>query len=284
MVDPLTTVLVCPPENAGWGDPARASRWRELGFLHAPDFDVAQRQHDELCRQLQAAGAEVIILPANPALTLDAVYAHDVLLPTDYGLIALNPGKTTRTIESACQSLFLKGRGVSMLRCLEIPATAEAGDMVWLDAKTLLIGRGFRTSSAGICEIQEMLAPHGVQVVSASLPYGLGPGSCLHLMSLMSMLDKQTILVDLPWIAVETVQILRLRGFNFIEIDASERDTLACNVLALGGRRLLAIAENVNTNEKLRAAGFDVRTFPGTELCVNGGGGPTCLTRPLLRG
>jgi N-dimethylarginine dimethylaminohydrolase len=89
--------------------------------------------------------------------------------------------------------------------------------------------------------------------------------------------------VDLPWLAVETVELLRHRGFQFIEIEDSERDTLACNVLALGNKRLLAIEENRRTNDRLRAAGFDVRTFPGGELCVNGGGGPTCLTRPLLR-
>ena len=97
------------------------------------------------------------------------------------------------------------------------------------------------------------------------------------------MLDEQTILVDLPWLAVETVELLRSRGFTFVEIDASERETLACNVLSLGNNRLLAIEENPKTNARLRQAGFDVRTFPGDELCINGSGGPTCLTRPILR-
>jgi N-dimethylarginine dimethylaminohydrolase len=98
------------------------------------------------------------------------------------------------------------------------------------------------------------------------------------------MLDEQTILVDLPWLAVETVELLQARGLNLVEIDYSERDTLACNVLALGKKRLIAIDENANTNQRMREAGFDVRTFPGSEICINGAGGPTCLTRPLLRG
>jgi N-dimethylarginine dimethylaminohydrolase len=102
-------------------------------------------------------------------------------------------------------------------------------------------------------------------------------------MSLISLLDEHTALVDLPWLTVETVELLKSRGFKFIEIDPSERDTLACNVLALGNNRLLALEENRNTNGRLRRAGFDVRTFPGSELCINGSGGPTCLTRPLLR-
>ena len=102
-------------------------------------------------------------------------------------------------------------------------------------------------------------------------------------MSLMSLLDEHVALVDLPWLAVETVELLKSHGYSLIEIDYSERETLACNVLSLGNKRLLALEDNQKTNQKLRQAGFDVRTFPGSELCVNGGGGPTCLTRPLLR-
>ena len=131
--------------------------------------------------------------------------------------------------------------------------------------------------------MRAILAPHQIEVHSAPLPHGSGPSACLHLMSLISLLDEHVALVDLPWLAVETVELLKSRHFNFVEIDQSERDTLACNVLALGNNRLLAIEENKKTNARLRQAGFEVQTFPGTELCINGSGGPTCLTRPLLR-
>jgi N-dimethylarginine dimethylaminohydrolase len=102
-------------------------------------------------------------------------------------------------------------------------------------------------------------------------------------MSLTSMLEEHTILVDLPWLAVETLELFRERGFRLIEIDYSERDTLACNVLSLGNNRLIAIEENTKTNQRLRDAGFEVSTFTGSEISINGGGGPTCLTRPLRR-
>jgi N-dimethylarginine dimethylaminohydrolase len=155
--------------------------------------------------------------------------------------------------------------------------------MAWLDSNTLLVGEGYRTNRAGIGQMRALFAAKNVEVISAPLPYGSGPSACLHLMSLVSMLDEHTILVDLPWLAVETVELLKARGFRLIEIEYSERDTLACNVLALGPRRLLAIEENRKTNQRMREAGFDVRTFPGSEICINGAGGPTCLTRPLLR-
>jgi N-dimethylarginine dimethylaminohydrolase len=283
MVGRLQRVLVCSPGGAGWDQPSVADRWRELGFLHAPDFATAQAQHGELCQQLESAGAEVFHLPSASDLSLDAVYTHDPSLASDHGLIGLHPGKPNRIPEAKRHVEFCRSLGMPSLGQIQPAGKTEAGDMVWLDSTTLLIGQGFRTNRAGIAQMRSLLQPYGVEVLSAPLPYGPGPSACLHLMSLMSLLDEKTVLVDLPWLAVETVELLQSRGYRFIEIEYSERDTLACNVLSLGDRRLLALEENRKTNQKLRQAGFDVRTFPGSELCVNGGGGPTCLTRPLLR-
>jgi N-dimethylarginine dimethylaminohydrolase len=284
MVGALKRVLVCSPRTACWHQSERAARWRELGFAHPPDFDTAQAQHQALCRELEACGAEVEDIPPAMELSLDAVYAHDASLPTDFGLILMRPGKANRVSEGKHHGSFCQILGIPMLAKITAPATTEAGDMVWLDAKTLLIGHGYRTNAQGIQQIRALLATKGVEVLSAPLLHGLGPSACLHLMSLISLLDEKTVLVDLPWLAVETVELLKARGYQFVEIDYSERDTLACNVLSLGEKRLLALEENAKTNQKLRASGFDVRTFPGSELCINGSGGPTCLTRPLLRG
>lgn len=281
MVGQLHRVMVCSPRSAGWAE--RAGGWRDLGFHHQPDFEIAQSQHDALCHQLESAGAEVVhLLPAND-LSLDAVYTHDPSLATDFGLILMNPGKPNRVPEAQHHREFCQGLGIPVLGEIKSPGTTEAGDMVWLDSKTLLIGHGYRTNPAGIAQMRALLNPKGVEVLSAPLPYGHGPAACLHLMSLMSLLDDETALVDLPWLAVETVELLKARGYRFVEIDFSERDSLACNVLSLGRKRLLAVQENTKTNDRLRKAGFDVRTFPGSQLCINGSGGPTCLTRPLLR-
>lgn len=283
MVAALQRVLVCSPRAAGWHIPGSAAHWRDLGFQHAPVHETAQAQHDEFCHQLLSAGAEVIELAPSNELSLDAVYTHDASLPTDYGLIALRPGKPNRICEGRHHATFCSRLSIPTLAEIAAPGSIEAGDIIWLDSTTLLIGHGYRTNRSGIEQIRDLLASKGIQVLSSPLPYGPGPSACLHLMSLISLLDDRTALVDLPWLAVETVQLLQSRGFKFIPIDPSERDTLACNVLALGNNRLLAIEENHRTNTRLRQAGFDVRTFPGGEICINGSGGPTCLTRPLLR-
>jgi len=196
----------------------------------------------------------------------------------------MRPGKANRIPEAQLHQKFCVFMAhMPMLVKIIEPASTEAGDMVWLDSKTLLVGNGYRTNRDGIAQLRTALSRHGIEVIPAPLPYGSGPSACLHLMSLLSLLDERTALVDLPWLAVATVELLKARGYGFIEIDYQERETLACNVLSLGNKRLLALEENARTNAKLGAAGFDVRTFPGSELSINGGGGPTCLTRPLLR-
>ena len=298
MIASLRQVLVCPPSHAGWNDARKSAAWQDLGFHHPPDFAAAQSAHEQLCELLTQSGAEVLILPAAPALTLDAVYTHDASLPANHGLIRMRPGKTNRIPEAQVQSEFLSqvspppsrrdaaGRvsaAIPILAEITGPATTEAGDILWLDSNTLLVGQGYRTNQPGIDQLRAILAPHQVDVIAAPLPYAQGPTACLHLMSLISLLDEHTALVDLPWLSVQTVEFLKSRNVRLIEIDYSERETQACNVLALGNNRLIAIEENVKTNARLRQAGFDLQTFPGKELCLNGNGGPTCLTRPLLR-
>ncbi len=282
MVAPLRRVMVCSPSSAGWDRPDPS--WHELGFFHPPVFSTASEQHQQLCQILNEAGTEVIQLPRSEELTLDAVYAHDASFATATGVVILNPGKPNRVVESRAHKEFYASLGVPVLGAVKPPGLAEAGDMVWLDERALLVGRGYRTNQAGIEQLRDILGPQGVSVISAPLPHGAGQAACLHLMSLISLLDEQTALVDPSLLAVETVELLCARGYRLIEIDTSERDTLACNVLSLGHGRLVAIAENIRTNKRLVDTGFEVRSFPGSELCINGSGGPTCLTRPLVRG
>ena len=263
MVRELRKVLVCSPQAAGWNVAERVAQSATLGFPRPPVFDLAMAQHGKLLEILQDAEVEVFELPASPDLSLDAAYAHDASLPTDFGLILMNPGKPNRMPEAVRHREFCEGLGIPVLGEIRPPGTTEAGDMMWIDSHTLLIGHGYRTNPAGIVQMRGLLKPHGVEVLTAPLPYGPGPSACLHLMSLISLLDEKTALVDLPWLAVDTVELLKSRGYTFIEIDASERDTLACNVLSLGNRRLVVIEENRKTNKRAAECRFRGAHIPG---------------------
>jgi N-dimethylarginine dimethylaminohydrolase len=282
-VGAVQRVMVCDPLAAGWHIPQRVAAWRELGYLRAPEFEAAQNAHVAMQNALMLAGAEVLPMPEDDHLTLDAVYAHDASLLTDRGAILLRMGKPARSGEPPHHRAFFEALDIPVAGEIAAPGTAEAGDLVWLDSKTLLAGKSDRTNETGIGQLRALLAPQGAEVLTAALPGGDTGFACLHLMSLISLLSEKFILADLDLLPAPVAELLQGRGFELIKIDSTERATLACNVLSLGDNRLLALDENQRTNTRLRAAGFNVRTFPGAELCINGGGGPTCLTRAILR-
>ena len=284
MAGRLERVMVASPRTAGWSD-ERAEDWKTLGFGHAPQVSVALSQHSLLERKLVEAGADVVQLPAAAALTLDAAYAHDSSFMTDHGVILLRPGKRNRRAEVAVHAALYRDLSIPILGMLTEPATCESGDMLWLDATTLLVGYSLRTNRAAISQLRAMLGHKGIEVMEAAVPYGLGEKHCLHLLSFMSPLsdEPRRMVVDIEWLSVETVELLRAKGYELILIDTAERETLAANVLALGDGRVIAIAANERTNRRMEERGLEVEVFDADEICINGSGGPTCLTRPLLR-
>jgi len=255
-------------------------RCREYGWRSEPDPAALAREHEELCELLAAAGAEVVVGEPD-AENPDAVYAFDPAIVCDAGAILLRPGKPGRRGEVGTAQRDLAAAGVPTVARLEAPACAEGGDTMWLDERTLLVGRGFRTNDAGIDALRKALP--GVDVLAFDLPYGNGAGEVLHLLSFLSPLDRDLALVHLPLMPVALYELLRERGVELVEVAAHEYETLACNVLALSPRAVLAFAGNDETRRRLEAAGVEVRTFAAPELS-KGDGGPTCLTRPLLRG
>ena len=281
MCGELVRTLLIGPRAAGW---EAGASWREFGYLHPPDEPLAVRQHERLRSRLLARDVELVEPgEALPGLTPDAVYCHDASFPSRRGMILMRMGKENRRAEPAAHAGIYEGQGIPVVGAVEAPGLAEGGDLVWLDEHTLLAGEGYRTNAAGIAQLREILAEDGVEVIAVPLPFGDGPHCCLHLMSLISVLDHRTMVADLRFLGVPTFQMLKARGFDFIPIVEEERGTMAANVLALGNRTLLAIAANGQTNDRMRAAGFEVLTYEGSEISQNGSGGPTCLTRPLVR-
>jgi N-dimethylarginine dimethylaminohydrolase len=255
--------------------------WRELGWRAAPHAGAIAREHEELCALLEEAGAEVIVADEPVAGDADAIYAYDPALIGPDGALLLNIGKPARSAEGAALAPAFEAAGVPVAAQMHAPATADGGDLFWLDEHTLLAGRGYRTNDAGIAWLHEHL-PHA-DVIAFDLPHLRGRSEVLHLMSLVSLVDDDLAVAYLPLLPARLVELLEERSVKIVEVPDDEFDTMGANVLALGGRRALMLARNGETRRRLEDAGVEVLTYDGAELS-KGAGGPTCLTRPLLRG
>ena len=278
MVAPLRRVLVYPPVP-----PAPGVSWESFGYLRPIDHALAVREHAALRRILQAAGAEVIAGEIDDAGLQDAIFPFDPLLTTDRGVILLRPGKELRLGEVELGAQTLAELGVPVAGRIEAPGTLEGGDTFWLDEHTLIVGRGYRSNDAGIDQLRVLLDGQGVEVIAYDLPHWHGRGEVLHLLSLISPVDERLAVVYLPLMPSRLVELLRARGWGFVEVPDAEFASQGPNVLALAPRRCLLLRENTVTAERLRAAGCEVTLFAGDEISHNRTGGPTCLTRPLLR-
>jgi arginine deiminase len=283
MVASLRTVVVKRPEEAFRSLSRSPGEWRDLAWLRPPDTEVASREHAQLVSLLHAAGARALFLPEDSRTTIDSLYAHDPVLITDAGAVLLQTGKVARRGEGPAFGDALKGWGVPILGSIDGDATAEAGDMIWLDSRTLIVGRGFRTNAKGLERLTSILSPLGVSVIGIPLPYWNGPADVLHLMSFISMVDSDLAVVYRRLLPVTLYELLRERDVDLVDVPDEEYMTLGCNVLATGPRQLIAVGGNPVTHSRLRAAGCNVSEFAGSEICIPGAGGPTCLTRPLLR-
>ncbi len=278
MIDPLRRVVVRRPDEAfAVDDPVR---WH---YTARPDLAAARREHDGLVEVLEQAGAEVIYYRAPLPELADSIYVFDPVWITDRGAVALSMGKSLRRGEEDALARCLEDAGVPTLFALNGEARAEGGDLMWLDDKTLVAGRGFRTNAAGIAQLRDGLADLGVEVIAVDLPYYTGPEACLHLLSSISLLDRDLAVVYPPLIPVPFWELLQARGVSLVEVPQEEFATMGPNVLALAPRRCLMLEGNPLTRQKLEAAGCDVLTYRGEEISWKAEGGPTCLTRPILR-
>jgi dimethylargininase len=260
--------------------PGATIRWREYGWRAKPDPERLAAEHEAFAALLDGAGAEVVVATPhdeNP----DAVYVYDPALVANEGAILLRPGKEGRRDEPAAMEADLAAAGVPVAVRLERPALAEGGDTLWLDEHTLLVGRGYRTNDAGVAALADALP--GVDVIGFDLPHLHGPGKVLHLMSLLSPLDVDLVVAYPPLMPVRLLELLAERGVRLVEVPDAEFETMGPNVLALAPRAALALEGNDETRRRMERAGVDVRVYRGDELSRKGDGGPTCLTRPLLR-
>ncbi len=256
--------------------------WKAYGWRGAPDLTEAQREHEVLRRILADAGAEVILAEADMPADPDSIYVYDPVIVAHAGAVILRPGKEGRQLETGPMARDLEAAGVPIAATLAAPATAEGGDTVWLDERTLLVGRTYRTNSGGIAALADALPD--VEVIPFDMPHFHGPGEVLHLMSVLSPLAPDLAVVYLPLMPVGLVELLAERDVQLIEVPDEEFETMGANVLALAPRVGLALEGNAETRKRMERAGVEVIWYKGDEISRKGDGGPTCLTRPILRG
>ena len=257
--------------------------WRPLHFLSKPDWKAALLEYASFRSILNQGGAEIFQFPQDHSVNMDSLYCRDASIATDRGMIICNMGKPGRVNEPLAQKRAFESAGISILGVITDPGTLEGGDVAWLDEKTLAVGHTYRTNEEGIKQLTTLLNPLGVEVLTVPLPHYKGPADVFHLMSILSPVDTDLMVIYSPLMPIGFRNLLIQRDYQLIEIPDDEFLSMGCNILSLRPRECLMVEGNPKTKAALEEAGCKVHVFRGEEISVKGGGGPTCLTRPLLR-
>ena len=275
MTSPLRDVLVKRP---GWAF-GRAFETPFCGFLHPVDLTLAQREHDRFVEVLASLGPRIHLLE-DEIDSPDLVYTFDPLLVSDKGAIPLRPGKANRQPEPAILEAWMADAGIPTAGRIEAPGTIEGGDTFWLRPDLLCIGRTLRTNDAGARQLAQIV---GGDVRIFDVPYWRGPAELIHLLSVISPVADDLAVVFMPLLPAGLWELLVDLGIRLIEVPESEFGTLGCNVLAVRPGVVIVAEGNPATAAALAAAGCEIHAYPATEIGINGSGGPTCMTRPILR-
>ena len=280
----LRHVALKHPRHAFGAVETIAAQWRMLNFTAEPDLSRAIDEFDRFQALIASSGAEVHLFPAAGDTTLDSIYVRDGSVVCDRGLVLCRMGKPQRAGEPEAQGAVLPGVGprLPLLGRIEAPGTLEGGDVLWLDDRTLVVGRGYRTNDDGISQLRTILGP-SIELVVVPLPHWHGVSDVMHLMSLISPVDDHLAVVYSRLLPVPFREWLLERGLTLIEVPDEEFESMGTNVLALSPRQCVMLAGNPKTRAALERSGVEVLEYQGREISVKGGGGPTCLTRPLQR-
>lgn len=279
----LVSVLIKPVENAFLNPSRIDAEWEMLHYLGKPDFEKAKKEYQAFEDILLGTGVKIYKLPADETLNMDSLYCRDAAIATNAGMILCNMGKVARQKEPDAERKAFENFGIPVLGEIRSPGTLEGGDVAWLDANTLAVGLTYRTNEEGIDQLEQLLNPLGVQVLRVDLPHYKGPNDVFHLMSIFSPVAADLAVVYSPLMPIAFRNELIRRGIGLVEVPDAEFESMGCNVLALAPGLCLMVEGNPITRAKLEKAGCQVITYIGEEISIKGGGGPTCLTRPIDR-
>lgn len=278
----IKRMAIRPAANAFRTQEQIEREWEDLRFYRSVDVNEAKKEYDAFQKIFEDAGIELDILPANENLTLDSIYVRDAAVIAPNGLIMNNMGRDSRNNEPSIHGEILGANGVEILGSIEAPGKLEGGDFIWINDTAAAVGLGPRTNQAGIDQLKAFLGDD-VDLFVEQLKEPDHPDDVFHLMSMISPVDEDLSVIYRPLMSDRFIEWLEDHGMKFVEVPEEEFIPMACNVLAIAPREVVALDNLPLTKARMEEAGCKVHTYKGDEISRQGEGGPTCLTRPLVR-
>jgi arginine deiminase len=272
---PLQSVLLHQPgiEWETLSDPNDAQ------MLSVPDVELASQQHTCLADAYREAGVTVHYVDPDAKPPPNLIFCADLFFMTPEGAILARPASSVRAGEERWVARRLADLGIPILKTLRANAVFEGADALWVDHRTVLIGKGIRTNRQGVDQVCTALHEMGVVTMVIDLPIG-----SMHLMGMVRFLDSDLAVAWNYRLAWSAVELLRERGFRveFVPDENEASQNSAFNFVTLGPGRILIPANNPISQSFYQSLGIECHTVEISELS-KAAGGIGCLTGILER-
>ena len=279
----IKSIILKHPKDAFHSQDYINANWKDLHYTGCPDYTAVMEEFEIFAELLKKEITDIYYLPKDGQTGLDSIYTRDAALITRKGAVLCGMGKKQRHGEPSAMGKHLVDRGIPVLGSITGKGKLEGGDVVWLDDQTVAVGIAYRSNEEGVRQLKELTAGMIEEIISVPLPHWNGKEDCFHLMSILSPVDRDLAVVYSRLMPVPFREYLISRGIQLVEVPDAEYETMGCNVLTVAPRKCIVISGNPVTKRMLENEGVEVFEFDGENVCRKGGGGPTCLTRPILR-
>jgi dimethylargininase len=228
-----------------------------------PDVALAVVQHEDYCRALEACGARLTRLPADPRHP-DATFVEDTAIVTGRGAILTRPGAASRAgeVEAIREAL---SAFYPVLDAIAPPGTVDGGDVCEAGDR-FFIGISARTDERGASQLATILRRLGHRPTLVDIR---GIPGILHLKSGLAWLGDGRLAATDALAAADP-----FRELEIVRVVPSE--AYAANCVAFGGRLLVAAGFPI-FEESVRDLGYDVVPLEMSEFGKMDGG-LSCLS------
>lgn len=267
----LKRVLVSKP------DYLKAAKINEIAkkWDYELDIEKMRKEHEAFVQAYRDNGVKVEFLEADERRP-NSVFARDFGGCVREGYILGNFKLPLRYQEHEDYEKRMKELGVPVIAEIK-RGLFEGGDFMFLNENTIAIGMADRTNEDGVAEIKEQLEPLGYEVIPVPLKR-----EYLHLDMCFNLVDDHLAVAYEEGMPKSFLERIREMEIELIRVPEEMIFAHGCNLQALGKKRVMSLKQNTAVNEQLRKKGMTVVELDITEI-LKAGGGPHCMTFPLLR-
>lgn len=259
---------------------------RRIQFLRPVLLPKLRREYKALVEIYRKLGVRVLEL--NPRLLPQSLraappnlmFVRDLFVSTPEGCVIGRMASRIRAGEEKFAAAKLASEGIPLRATIGGQGLFEGADALWLDPRTVLVGVGNRTNTAGFTQLKAILDQQGVKALPVKMPSGVQ-----HLLGILQIPAPRLAVMRVEKAPATLKQLLRRRGFAILPVPECEEVQLkqGMNFVTIEKGKILMASGCPDLRGWFESAGLKVIAEAEISQLCNAAGGLACATGIVSR-